>query len=510
MKKLVKEFRKTLESQGRNIKIYEPSICEKNGRIFLMIRESGHKKLAIVGRKAPYEEIPYHAEEIGVLEFENSHYNYLICPKDRKNANLIQSQFAWLRPSPIGNKPAVGMGDRIEVCTPAQVKIAKKSKVNAVLAQQSIREMKHTEREPKNIIENAVWAVFQEGFKEKWTADADHLKNKRDIERCFKAGFSMYTLDPSKHIDEMSKEYGLEVLKEKFEDLPWKKLETSPEEYLKKYKGKVNFFKLTLDINKEKAMRTAVKYGHALAHIRDLSGFIEKLHGKSEYDLEVSVDEIEDPTTLIEHFIVASELQRLDIAVDSLAPRFPGKFEKGIDYIGKIEEFKEYFKKHILIAKIFGNKLSVHSGSDKFSIYPTLGEEERYIHLKTSGTSYLEALKVVSREDPEFFREIVRHARKYFEKDKKGYGNLVSAELSDTPKPEDLNNNELAQAYLEDEMGRQILHVTYGSILTAKDEEDDYVFKNKIHEILTENEDEYNKEIIAHFKDHLKPLGWIN
>lgn len=509
MNTLVKCVEEVLKTQDRSIKIYEKSVTEEDNRIYSMIREGGQRKLLVIGERAPYENSIFDVEESGVFEFEGSYYSYLICPRNRSNLNVLQSELPWLRPSPLGDRPAVGMGDRTGVCTPGQVKVAKASKKHPVLAQQSIREMKHTNREPRDVVADAAWAVFQEGYKKKWAADADHLKNKENIKECYHAGFSMYTLDPSEHVDNKAKEYDLDTLREKFEDLPWKDLETSPEEYLQRYQNSLNLYDLDLEIGEEDALRTAVKYGHALAHVNDLNEYIEQLHGECDYDLEVSVDETEDPTSLIEHFIIASELRRLGIRVNSLAPRFPGTFEKGADYKGDMDEFEYYYNGHVVIAEVFGYKLSVHSGSDKFSVYPILGKKDEYLHLKTSGTSYLEALRVVARKDPEFFREIIDYARKYFEEERKSYGSLVSAELSEVSELEELAGDELEEIYLDNETGRQILHVTYGSLLTAKKEGNEYIFRKKLNNMLVENEDDYNRIILSHFKDHLEPLGWM-
>lgn len=509
MKELPKELRKFLESKGRSVDIYEPSIIKKDGSLYFIVREGRTRKLVIINNRVPYEGVSYDVEERGVLKLGNSCYPYKICPQNRNNANLLQSEFSWLKPRPLGNKPAVGMGDRTGVCAPGQIKVAKECKAHAVLAQQSIREMEHVKREPRDVLEGAIWAVFQEGYRKRWGADADHLKNKGDIERCFEAGFSMFTLDPSEHIDERAKSYDSNTLREKFETLPWGELESSPDEYIQEYQGDLNLYGPGLEVDKGDVIKTAVKYGRALAHVKDLSEYLERLHGDCDFDLEVSADEIENPTPPTEHLIVASELRRLGIRVNSFAPRFPGTFEKGIDYKGDIEKFEEYFDKHVVIAETFGYKLSVHSGSDKFSIYPILGKRGEYVHLKTSGTSYLEALRVVSRKDSEFFREIASYARKYFEEDRKDYGSLVSAEISEVPEPKELEDDELEEVYLDEDMGRQILHVTYGSVLTAKDERGEYIFRDRIYEMLVKNEEDYNRMILSHFEDHLEPLGWI-
>ena len=113
------------------------------------------------------------------------------------------------------------------------------------------------------------------------------------------------------------------------------------------------------------------------------------------------MDETEEPTSPAEHVYIASELRRLGVKWVSFAPRFVGRFEKGVDYIGDVQAFKDNLAIHAAIARQFGPyKLSLHSGSDKFSIYSIFMEETRGLaHLKTAGTSYLEALRTIAVMD---------------------------------------------------------------------------------------------------------------
>ncbi len=103
-----------------------------------------------------------------------------------------------------------------------------------------------------------------------------------------------------------------------------------------------------------------------------------------------------------------------------LAPRFVGDFEKGIDYKGDLKAFESCLAEHVQIAKDYGPyKISVHSGSDKFSIYPIVGRVTGgQFHLKTAGTSYLEALRVVARFEPALMRDIIAFCRERYKIDK--------------------------------------------------------------------------------------------
>ena len=121
-------------------------------------------------------------------------------------------------------------------------------------------------------------------------------------------------------------------------------------------------------------------------------------------------------------------------------------------------------------------KLSLHSGSDKLSLYPILARTTNgCFHVKTAGTSYLEALRVVARHDESLFRRVIEVSRKYYDRDKATYH--VSADIRKLPSPDDVRDVvELEKIYLErwsevpagkgfTEPGRQVLHCTFGTIL---------------------------------------------
>ena len=137
----------------------------------------------------------------------------------------------------------------------------------------------------------------------------------------------------------------------------------------------------------------------------------------------MSVDETDAPTQPLEHFLIASELTRAGVKFSSLAPRFIGSFEKGVDYIGDLNALDVELSKHAAVTSHFGTyKLSLHSGSDKLSVYPLLAKHWRErIHVKTAGTSYLEALRVMATYEPDLFLKIYSLGRERYEIDKKTY-----------------------------------------------------------------------------------------
>jgi hypothetical protein len=252
----------------------------------------------------------------------------------------------------------------------------------------------------------------------------------------------------------------------------------------------------TLKFQKETLLRAVGKYGRAIAHIKNVSDYLAENVGR--FDLEASVDETDTPTSVEEHYYIASELRRLSVPFVSLALRFIGSFEKGVDYIGDIVEFDRELKKHAAVMHAIGGyKLSIHTGSDKFSIYPSIAEQARnLVHVKTAGTSYLEALRVVATVDKPFFREILDFSRDRYETDRATYH--VSGVLKKVPAADMLGDDELLRLF-EQFDARQVLHVTFGSVL------DEYGFRLK--RILKENPGLYDQYLKTHFKRHLDPFS---
>ena len=114
-------------------------------------------------------------------------------------------------------------------------------------------------------------------------------------------------------------------------------------------------------------------------------------------------DETPQPTTLAEHWIIAEQCLTRGMKLVSLAPRYIGDFEKGVDYKGNLADFERSLADHVAVMEQLGPyKLSLHSGSDKLSIYTSFARITKgKWHVKTAGTSYLEMLRVVARHGDE-------------------------------------------------------------------------------------------------------------
>jgi len=357
--------------------------------------------------------------------------------------------------TPLHLTPSFGFGDRLGLATPGHIAAVRGTKFAPIFAQQSVRENTRTGRTPQQVMDDAKRAVDAAGWDSPWGADADHLKTLEDIPPFVEAGYTFFTVDPGEHVDNAADTDSMDVLRQKVAGLNWDEFSAF---YLNQNGEQVwRQFAKSPQGEVETLMRATVKYGKAIQHAVAMFQRLSEM--KDAFDFEVSVDETDAPTTPLEHFFIANELARKAVKFTSLAPRFIGRFEKGVDYIGDLDELDVELAKHAAVTAHFATyKLSLHSGSDKFSVYPLIGKHwgER-IHVKTAGTSYLEALRVVAQCEPDLFLKIYSLGREHYETDRHSYH--VSARLDLLPKTGDL------PSLLEDFNVREILHVTFGSAL---------------------------------------------
>jgi hypothetical protein len=432
----------------------------------------------------------------------------LLCPLSPCNAATLRRHLPWLRPQPVGRRTSAGMGDRLGLATPGHIRALRAAggAIAPVLAQQSVRENTRTGRTPGQVLDDAMWGAFEEGWRDGYGADADHLKTTEDIDAFVAAGYTFFTIDPGALVNGDAGRLDGAGLRAALARLPWTELEDSQPLLWERLVGRrfdVEHHAIRFD--DEALARAAVKYGAAIAEVAALFRHLAAARPRGDFDFEVSVDETDAPTSPLEHFYIARELQRLGIRCTSLAPRFPGSFEKGIDYRGSIDVFRAELAVHAAIAREMGGyKISLHSGSDKFSIYGVAAELTRgAVHLKTAGTSYLEALRTLATATPDLFRDIFRFALERYETDRASYH--VSGSVDAARRFESAPDRDLPGA-LESVDARQVLHVTYGSVLNERGSRGELVFADRLFAALAEHRDTYAAMLQAHFVRHLAPF----
>jgi hypothetical protein len=384
---------------------------------------------------------------------------------------------------PLNLSPSFGFGDRLGLATPGHIAAVAGTRFSPIFAQQSVRENARTGRTPAQVMEDVKRALDAARWDAPWGADADHLKTLEDLPPFVSAGYTFFTVDPGAFVDNAADHDPLPVLQSKVGAQDWADLSAL-------YVHPAGGFSFGA-FEPESLLRAVVKYRRAIQHTVAMYRRLAEM--KETFDFEVSVDETDSPTSPLEHFFIASELIRAGVRFTSLAPRFIGRFEKGVDYIGDLSALDAELALHAAVTAHFGTyKISLHSGSDKFSVYPLVARHwGRRLHVKTAGTSYLEALRTLALAEPDLFRRILALGLERYAVDRATYH--VSAEVASVPLTADL------PALLDDFHAREVLHVTFGSALS--------LFGAEIRAALAKHSDIYQAGLKTHFSKHLSLLA---
>lgn len=422
---------------------------------------------------------------------------YVVARLDHAAAATLRRLYPFSAPkSVLGERFTFGVGDRLGVATPGHIRVFKEFGGTPVFAQQSIRELTLTNRTFDDVLDAATFAVYREGFKSGFGADGDHLKTPDEVRYALKSGYTMVTLDCSAHIRGDVNDMTDEAVKKEYALLRDADVEAR---YLNKA-FTVGDDKLTFD--ETSFMRMYLIYGEAVTFAESI--FKEFFTGDNAPDFEMSIDETATPTTPLQHYFIASELIRRGVDVKTIAPRFCGEFQKGVDYIGDLAQFEKEYVEHTAIADHFGYKISVHSGSDKFSVFPIVGRVSNlHVHVKTAGTNWLEAMRVVAEKDPALYREIHKYALTRFTDAKKYYH--VTTDLSKIPDVDTLSDAALSGLF-EENNARQLIHITYGFILGEKNADGSFRFKERLYSLWRKERETYYVRLYKHIGKHVRLL----
>ncbi|MDR2304805.1 MAG: tagaturonate epimerase family protein [Treponema sp.] len=412
---------------------------------------------------------------------------------NHENACVLRRLFPFTAPGRVlGRERSFGLGDRLGIATAGHIKVFEKYDAFPVFAQQSIRELNLTGRTYEEVLDAASFAVFKAGFTKTWGADGDHLKTPENIEYALSLGYSMITLDCSDYIRPFT------------EDTAPPLNAAYREKYLEKKFDIDSEHGITIVFSEDDLKGIAGIYGEAIGFAVEMYNRFLK-DGKYEADYEISIDETSKPTSPREHYFIARELRDAKVDFKTLAPRFCGEFRKGIDYIGDLNQFKKEIKIHAAIARYFNYKLSIHSGSDKFSVFPAIAKETCCsFHVKTAGTNWLVAMKLVSQKDPALYREIHRFALSVFDEAKKYYH--VTSDLSKIPALDSLEDSGLP-ALFDNDAARQLIHITYGLILGSKNSNGVFTYRERLYKLWNEYAQDYETALEEHTGRHLDLLG---
>jgi hypothetical protein len=467
--------------------LFPASCCRVENDELALGRVEGAAVLLVMGtNSAGFEGVPVAAGQSPLW----------FCPQSHENAVRLRRALPFTAPSSLtGLDTTFGVGDRLGIATPGHLRVFKRFRVAPVLAQQSLRELDLTGRTYDDAIDSATWAVFQEGYSQPWGADGDHLKTPQWVEKALSLGCTMITADLSDHLRTRYANGPPSVVRDAYTGLDRSYRQRLESEYpgstLKVETGD------EIVLSDDDVMRNALVYGEAIQHAARM--FDAGRHSCGPFDFEISIDETDSPTTPGAHIFVVKELQRLEVTFSSLAPRFVGEFQKGVDYRGDAESFETSLRIHGAIANHFGYRLSIHSGSDKFSVFPQIGRLTGYrFHLKTSGTSWLQALRVIAQHDPVLFRSLYSRALDAFHAARTYYH--VTPDLKGVPDIAKMGDGEIDRVFDNPDC-RQVLHISYGEILRNPD------LKERLYECLYKNIDAYWCSLERHIGRHLELLG---
>jgi len=469
------------------MKVFEKSVRTKDGIRIYMAEEAGVTALYAEG------DVGF-SGETKVIDGKT----VTVAPLTHENALVLRKLFLFTAPIRVlGKERSFGVGDRLGIATPGHIAVFEKYDAYPVLAQQSMRELTLTDRTYEDVLDCATFAVYRDGFEKGFGADGDHLKKAEDVRYALDLGFTMITLDCSDHIDNDAASLSDAEVEAKYE---------KNAEIEDIYLGKTFDVGegITVSFTAEELRRIVLVYGKAIDFA--VSIYEEFFSGgKYNADFEISIDETLTPTTPLQHFFVANELVRRGVKFETMAPRFCGEFQKGIDYIGDIAQFTEEMTVHSQLARHFGYKLSIHSGSDKFSTFPIIGEKCRGIfHVKTAGTNWLEAMRVIAMVDPKFYREVHAYALEAFDEATKYYH--VTTDLGKVPALDTMTDADLPK-YFDMNDARQLIHITYGLILSRKNADGSFTFRDKLYSLWREHEAVYTDALVRHIGRHLNLLG---
>jgi hypothetical protein len=338
-------------------------------------------------------------------------------------------------------KYSIGLGDRFGHQGKAQL--------NAIIAaggkgieitpvwNKSNREHITIGTQPGDVRIEADTVTKNAGFTNDYYVDADHI-NFDTVDRFIESS-DFFTIDVASYIDKKADENEI------------KKFMSGVAGYTGELRipGTV----LSLSSSKNQIRQIAEKYLFAAIRAREIYSKIEQTKGKGNFITEVSMDEVAYPQTPVELFFILNMLASQNLPAQTIAPKFSGRFNKGVDYVGDPEKFALEFESDLLIIdfaiKEFGLpenlKMSIHSGSDKFAIYPHIGSIikrlDKGIHLKTAGTTWLEeviGLAEAGGESLEFVKEIYSESLEKIDELCAPYADVIDINVSLLPSKQDV------------------------------------------------------------------------
>ncbi|MCH7522060.1 MAG: hypothetical protein IIB42_10235, partial [Candidatus Marinimicrobia bacterium] len=301
------------------LQVYPRSVNELGKALFFVARHHKVKALYLLAPNGdPLAGDTFEGDAISSGRIEPG-LTLQVCPMNPANATALRQTFAFTKPVIIGLDDSFGFGDRLGLANPAHLRSLQGHPMRPILAQQSIRELERTERTAQEVMDVATWAVFQEGYRDGFGADADHLKTTADIDLMVQAGFLMFTIDPGAFVVNEADTLAVEALGERVQHLDWDLLEDTLDGCLGRYEGRELAVSdhFSLRPGREDVLRALTKYGGVITHTVKMVRYLTSTYPDHPTEIELSVDETESVTSPFEHYLVVNELKRLGVRLVS-------------------------------------------------------------------------------------------------------------------------------------------------------------------------------------------------
>jgi hypothetical protein len=408
-------------------------------------------------------------------------------------------------------KFSVGVGDRFAHQAKAQlaacVKAAEAGVEVVPVWNKSNREHTIIGSDPNQTRTQADAAVKELGWTKPYFLDADHI-NLKTVDR-FIAPCDFFTLDVADEIGKAAKPEDVAAFVARHPELV----------------GEVTIPRIDAPFKTDEAFVRGVanKFLAAVQDAGKIYRYLVEKKGEGNFVPEVSMDETDAPQTPVELLIILAAIADEKIPIQTIAPKFTGRFNKGVDYVGDVPQFTKEFEEDLaaiaFAIETYGLpdnlKLSVHSGSDKFSIYNAIHNGVKKfgagVHVKTAGTNWLEELIGLAEsggEGLEIAKEVYREAYAHSDELRAPYATVIDIDDAKLPKPEEVDgwtSEQYTSALRHDQSNpaynpsfRQLLHV--GFKVAAK-------MGPRFLSALEANEDVIAKNVTENlFERHIRPI----
>jgi len=408
-------------------------------------------------------------------------------------------------------KFSFGIGDRFAHQASAQLRAFQQLEQQGVhvapVWNKSNREHNFVGSEPQSVYDAAAAAVQKLGWKSPWHVDADHIQ-LQTVDRFLKCS-DFFTIDVADYIGKPASDADLSAFVARHPEL-------------------IGSFDLSgasqpFAIDRNFIQTVANKYLTAAQAAGEIYRYIADQRGEGQLIAEVSMDETDAPQTPPELLVILAALSDEKIRLQTIAPKFTGRFNKGVDYVGDLQQFSREFNDDLAVIAHAINlyqlpanlKLSVHSGSDKFSLYPvireTLDRTGAGVHVKTAGTTWLEEVIGLSEAGGDgllLAKEMYAYALDHVDELCAPYASVIDIDRSKLPSSNVVNDwsgTDLAAAIRHvpadsrfNANMRQLLHVSFKIAAKAG---------SRYTDLLKSNEAIVAKHVTDNLFDrHLKPL----